>query len=206
LVLVLISASPAAAFGQRKGPIKDFTRSAAEPDKETPEAQLAARRRAAGIQEVQGFGVQKEPKRKPFPWLAVSMALLFAMALSPIAYRLFKSTRKDLEEHSTFGLKGSRREAREKEGPPSISRRPPARSGKPAQGETRIVADMGRTPRDAVWDAMGSAKSWVTAEWVASTASLGPSEAVDELAALAQEGFLQESQDRSGKQVFRIPS
>jgi hypothetical protein len=208
--LVSLMATPA--FGQKKANLQDFSGSAKEA---TEEEIKAARKKAAGIQDLGAFGASKEPPPKPFPWAAVVLGLLVMGAISPFALKMYKGTRKDLEDQSTFGMgKGARRgvEAGEAAEAPSLGRRPPARALKAAKekeaaSETRMLSGddvPGGAPRDLVWDAISGANgSWVTADWVATTAGLGAAESSDELAALVSEGYLEEARDRAGKPVFR---
>jgi hypothetical protein len=140
-------------------------------------------------------------------------------AAVPFALRMYRHTRRDLEDQSTFGLGKARKDvkgAAVEDEAPRISRRPPARGGKKelpeaessgggAGGETRMIeVAEEKTSRDAVWDAISGANgSWVTAEWVASNSGLSAAAATDEIGALVSEGYLQEARDRAGKPVYR---
>ena len=202
-LLTLLWASTA--WGQKKG-IQEFA-GEAKPD-ETAEEAKEAKRKASGAADVKVFGAAKEPPPKPFTWGAVGLAVLCM---------LYRSTRKDLEDQSTFGVGKGRKDvagAAAGEEAPRIGRRPPARGKKdqpePDQkvgGETRMIEmaeEPTATPRDAVWDAINAANgSWVTADWVASNAGLPVGQAGEEIGALVSEGYLQEARDRNGKPVFR---
>lgn len=207
--LMLVSAP---SFAQKKPVIQEF-----KSDAPTEEGEKVSRRRAAGFQDLGSFGAQKEPPPKPFPWLAIGLGFLIVLGLAPVGFKMYKSTRKDLEDQSTFGMTKARQEMKDAQGaaPAGLSRRPPARALKDknkqeAGGETRMLSTEdvpGNTPRDVVWDTVSGANgNWVTADWVATNAGLPASEASDELAALVQEGYLQEARDRAGKPVFRAAS
>jgi hypothetical protein len=218
LALALASAAPASA-AQRGGLSEYHPAPASGPAKTNEEIQAEARR-AAGLRDVKGFEVANTPKPRRFPWLATGLAVVALLVASPFAYRMFKSTRSDLQDQATFGLSGARRGADEapEEGaaaPARIARRPPAR----AAGETRIVktpvapgAEAKPPPsaparaRDRIWDAVTAANSWVSVEWVSTQSGLSSEVVADEIGALAQEGYLQQTRDRAGKPVFRVGS
>jgi len=216
LPLLVLTASPALA--QKKGAgLQSF--SAQPKTEETEEDAKAARRKAAGIQDLRSFGALREAPPKPFPWMGIGLAFLVMLALSPLGWKMYKSTRKDLEDQSTFGGKGKKDLAAAEAGEaPRISKRPPARALKASNSggkgnETRVLTtaeagldepEEGASSRDAVWDAISSSNgSWVTAEWVATTSGIAASETSEEIAALVQEGYLQEARDNKGKPVFR---
>lgn len=173
----------------------------------------SARRKAAGIRDVETFGKAKEPPPKPFPWAALALGAVVVCALIPVGMKVVDSTRKDLEDQSTFGLQ----KGRSSEGSSSASKRPAANDlaslsprpasrrsaakSKPAQ--PAATPDDGLTPRDRVWDAVTASGSWISAEAVASSAGMTIEEADDELGALVDEGYLQTRRDSAGRQVFR---
>ncbi len=219
LVLLLSIGFAATAFAQKRD-LRSFegnTTSRSMSDEEL----AAARRKAAGVKDVTEFGKAKEPPPKPFPWGSVVLGGLILGILAPVGYKVAVSTKQDLEDQSAFGLSKEGRTAA-KEGAEkkpqiatdlaSLSRRPASRragggrSAAAAQAEAAPAEDDGRTPRDRVWDAITSGGNWVTADWVASTAGLSPSEAIDELGALVAEGYLQERKDSAGRAVFRAVS
>lgn len=204
--LVCLLAGPA--YGQKKANLQEFSGSTAEP---TEEEIKAAKRKAAGIQDLSAYGASKEPPPKPFPWYAVLLGALIMVALAPVGFKMYKSTHKDLDDLSTFGRgKGGKAVAAgEGEAAPAFGRRPPARALKAAKEKAKeevveAEAPEGGTPRDLVWDAVsGSNGSWVTADWVATTAGIDADVATDEIAALVAEGYLEEARDRAGKPVYR---
>lgn len=204
VMLALVLATATTAFGQRRGELPSFKGTVS--DKISPEEVTAARRKAAGIQDVQRFGAAAEPKKKPFPWMAIGLVALVALATVPFARKMVKSTRRDLEDQATFGITKGREESSGESASPRTSRRPPARSAQAAANETRIVEveAVQRSPRDAIWDVIATSGAWMHADEIAAGARLGDSEAADELAALVSEGYLQENRDRAGKPIFKV--
>lgn len=175
---------------------------------------IAETRRAAGLQDLQPFGPPQQ-QEKPFPFLFMGLALLAGVVAMPFAYRMYKSTRAELDDQRTFGRnKGAAEEAPASPGEqagvaPRISRRPASRDS----GETRIssasaaakaLAPPEATPRDAVWDAVSGAGRWVTVEWVASEVGLSKAVVADEMGALATEGYFKQARDSAGNLVFRV--
>ncbi|HEY3445633.1 MAG TPA: hypothetical protein VGK67_04670 [Myxococcales bacterium] len=213
-LMCLVSLLAGPAYGQKKANLQEFSGNTVEP---TEEEIKAAKRKAAGIQDLNAFGAAKEPPPKPFPWAAVLLAVLIMGALTPVALKMYKSTHRELEDLSTFGRgKDAKKGVAAGEGDPApaFGRRPPARALKAAnekkkeKEEAPAEAAEGEpgTPRDLVWDAVsGSNGSWVTADWVATTAGLDAGAANDEIAALVSEGYLEEARDRAGKPVYRTP-
>jgi hypothetical protein len=207
-LLGLLVSTPA--LGQKKGGLQQFSGQVKQ--EQSAEELKEARRKAAGITDIKGFGVSREPPPKPFPWLAIGLVLIFMAAAAPFGWKMYKSTRGDLEDLSTFGMGKGRRavkEAAESAGALPISRRPPARAAKKEAAvstDTRIV-ETGEgqvTPRHAVGDAItNSGGNWVTADWVATKASLPGNSVSEEIAALVEDGYLQEARDSRGKPVFR---
>lgn len=164
-----------------------------------------SKRRGPGV-DVQGFGAKEAPKEKPFPWKGIGLASLVLLVAFPFGFRMYRSTRQDLEDQATFGLKGSAHEREEKaKGGDKGSRRSPTRkkaeAAKPA-ADAEPVADA----RDAVWGAISSANNWVGADWVASSAGIPVGQASSELSTLVEEGYVEETRDRSNKPVYRIAS
>lgn len=218
LVLLLALGIAGSAFAQKRE-IRSFEGGNA-PGKMSESELQAARRKAAGIRDVDSFGKSKEPPPKPFPWGAVIMGSLIVGMLAPFGYKMAQSTKEDLQAQATFGSQGGARSSSEVAAPrkqeiatdlASLSRRPASRRAganraAAASKEESPAADDGRTPRDRVWDAITSGGNWVTAEWVASTAGMSGAEATDEIAALVAEGYLQERKDSAGRAVFRAVS
>ncbi|MGC4113884.1 MAG: hypothetical protein QM765_04355 [Myxococcales bacterium] len=213
-LMCLVSLLAGPAYGQKKASLQEFSGNTVEP---TEEEIKAAKRRAAGIQDLNAYGASKEPPPKPFPWIAVLLGVIIMGALTPVALKMYKSTHKELEDLSTFGRgKGGAKgvEAGEGADAPSLGRRPPARALKAKQqakekeeaaaAAAQEAGGESSSPRDLVWDAIsGSNGSWVTADWVATTAGLAAAQANDEIAALVSEGYLEEARDRAGKPVYR---
>ncbi len=205
--LVFLLSSPALA--QKKGAgLQPF---AAQPKQDQTEEEIrAARRKAAGIQDLQAFGATREVPAKPFPWMGVGLAVLVMLACAPLGWKLYKSTRRDLEDSATFGTGKARKEvggSAEGEAP-RLSKRPPSRALKAAESEREpepeAEGEGEATARDAVWDAVSSSgDNWVTADWVATKAGLSAKEAAEEIGALVDEGYLQEARDNKGKPVFK---
>ncbi len=208
----MVGATPALA--QTRGLSEYHAKPSSAPAKSDQEL-IADARRAAGIQDLKSFGVQQAPKEKPFPFLPVGLGLLAGLVAAPFAYRMYKSTRTDLEDQRTFGRKsgggkeGSPAPPVEPAAPARLSRRPPTRQA----GETRIVSDASSaakalapaaSPRDAIWDAVTGARTWVTVEWVASEVGLSTDVVKDEIGALASEGYLKQARDSAGTPVFRV--
>ncbi len=210
-MMCLVSLLAGPAYGQKKANLQEFSGNTVEP---TEEEIRAAKRKAAGIQDLNAYGASKEPPPKPFPWYAVLLGVLVMGAMTPFALKMYKSTHRELEDMSTFGRgKGGARGVEGGEGAdaPALGRRPPARALKAKQQAAKekereqAAAEAGEsTPRDLVWDAISSSNgSWVTGDWVATTAGLDAASANDEIAALVSEGYLEEARDRAGKPVYR---
>jgi hypothetical protein len=209
LLLVSVCVMFAApALGQRKANLQEFKSSSSDDDSPPADTKEARRKAATGMGDLKNFGAAREPPPKPFPLLAVLLGVLVAGALVPVGMKMYKSTHKELEDLSTFGMsKGARLKETESEQAPSLSRRPPSRAlgaKKENVSETRVLeAEEAGTSRDLVWDAVSQAGQWVTTDWVASKAGLSSNEAADEIGALVEEGYLQEARDSKGKPVFR---
>jgi hypothetical protein len=211
-LLALALASAPSALAQSRNLSEYHARPSSAPPK-TDQELVAEARRAAGLQDLKPFGAAQAPKEKPFPFLAMGLALLAGLIASPFAYRMYKATRADLKDQRTFGRAGRAADgapaaSEEPEGPaPRISRRPPSRE----EGDTRIVssaagakaAPPAASARDAVWEAISGARSWVTVEWVASEVGLSTAAVADEVGALATEGYLRQARDSAGRPVFR---
>jgi hypothetical protein len=211
MALAVAIASAAPALAQHRGLSGYHPKPTSAPGKSNEEI-LADVRRAAN-QNIPQFGVTAAPKEKPFPWIAMGLALTAGVIATPFGYRMYKSTRAALEDQSTFGLKSGRRSesaaAGKAAGDASARKRPPARGA----GETRII-DTGKvaerslpgaaSARDAIWDAMASANAWVSVDWVASTVGFSATEVAEEIRVLEEEGYLKENRDKSGKPVFRV--
>jgi hypothetical protein len=210
--LAMVLAVPALA---RRGVSGYQTAPATGPAK-SDEEPVAEARRSEGLKDLRRFGEEEQPKEKPFPWLAMSIALAAGLLATPFAYRMYQTTRSDLEDQSTFGMRAGRRSehpsadsAESREAPQRLSRRPASREA----GETRIVgssaaaqrqlATAAPSARDAIWTAVSSANGWVTVNWVATATGLSADEVTDEIRALAAEGHLKETRDRSGTPVYR---
>jgi hypothetical protein len=212
LLLALALASASSALAQSRGLSGYHARPSSAPPK-TDQELVAEARRAAGLQDLKPFGAAQAPKEKAFPFLAMGLALLAGLIASPFAYRMYQATRADLKDLGAFGRAGRATEGappstEEPSGlAPRISRRSPPR----LEGDTRIVSSAGAAEaappaasvRDAVWDAISGARSWVTVEWVASEAGLSIAAAEDEMGALADEGYLKQARDSAGRPVFR---
>lgn len=212
LLLALALASASSALAQSRGLSEYHARPSSAPPK-TDQELVAEARRAAGLQDLKPFGAAQAPKEKPFPFLAMGLALLAGLIASPFAYRMYEATRADLRDQTTFGRAGRAADGApaspdEPAGlAPRISRQPPSRQ----EGDTRIVgsaaaaeaAPPAASARDAVWDAVSGARSWVSVEWVASEVGLSVAAVEDELGALATEGYLKQARDSAGRPVFR---
>lgn len=201
-LLCALVASPA--FGQRKSSLQQYSGQSQQGEL-TEEELREARRKAAGIKDLKDFGAKHQVPEKPFPWMAVGLAFIALMVSAPFGWKMYRSTRRDLEDQATFGMSKGRREGKEPATDErGLSRRPPRRGLKAEAKPEEPAAEEARSGRDAVWDALGSASgSWVTADWVATNAGLSPAEAQEEIGALVEEGYLQEARDRNGKPVFR---
>ncbi len=209
LILALAIGGSAPALAQSHGVSPYHPKPTSAPTKSNEEILADVRR---GNQDLRQFGVEIAPKAKPFPWIAMGIALTAGLIAAPFAYKMYKSTRTALEDQSTFGLKSGRRAERASAraaGDGAVQRKPPAR----AAGETRII-DTGKlaertapgapSTRDAIWNAMTGADTWVSVDWVASALGLSTTVIADEIHALAAEGYLKETRDQSGKPVFRV--
>ncbi|MGI5865286.1 MAG: hypothetical protein ACOX6T_24975 [Myxococcales bacterium] len=194
LALVLAGSSAWAAQKRPSSPLPAYQGDGLK--KMSPEQ---ARRRAAGIHDVKVYGEAEKPKEKPTPWKAIGLAAGLVALTVPVALRMYRSTRKDLEDQATFGLKGSREGAADK----PKKHMPSRRQSQPASAGALPEASA-QDGRDAVWGALSSANDWVGADWIASSAGLTQSVASKELAALVEEGYVEEARDRAGKPVFRI--
>lgn len=196
IVLSLVLAGSSAWAAQKR---PNNTLSSFQSDSSGKLSPEEARRRAAGIYDMKAFGEAEKPKEKPFPWKAVGLAAALVALTMPVAFRMYRSTRQDLEDQATFGMKGSREDGADKPKKRSPSRR---KSGPASAGASVEAAPV--DGRDAVWGALSSSTDWVGADWIASTAGLAASVATNELAALVEEGYVEEARDRAGKPVFRI--
>jgi hypothetical protein len=205
VVFALVLCTASTAFGQRRGgDLPSFNKQVS--GERDPEAIQAARRRAAGIQDLQGYGKATEPKKKPFPWKALGLVGFVALLCVPFALKMVRSTRKDLEDQATFGVRANR-EASSASGS-SRSRRPPSRGAGRAAREARAaeVAEPARSARDAIWDVLAGGGGWMRADEVARGSGLSLAEAADEIGALVEEGYLQEARDRAGQPIFKVAS
>ena len=140
--------------------------------------------------DVGAYGDQLKVPEKPFPWRAVLLGVILAALAAPGALLVYRSTSKDLSDLKTVGRQT---DGKEKSG--EAKRQPVEVSKGDALG--------GGSARDRVWEAVTSVNQWVPVDWVARTAGLSPSEATDELNALADEGQLEHANDKSGKPIFR---
>ena len=204
VLLGLLAASPAAA--QKRGGLQEFNGQVKQD--QTAEELKAARRKAAGVTDIKDFGINKEPPPKPIPWVAIGLAVLCLGAAAPFGWKMYKSTRGDLEDGSTFGMGKGRREVAPGEtagalpNSGGISRRPPSRQKKADGPQQPANSD---AARDAVWDALsGAGSNWVTADWVANKSGVPASQASEEIGSLLSEGHVQEARDSRGKPVFRL--
>jgi hypothetical protein len=218
--VLLVCAGAALAQPKRSG-IKSYEK--ADDDPQSAEERQMARRRAAGLGEVRVFGKTNLPPPKPFPWYAIGLGCLVLAGLAPFGWKAYVSTRQDLEDNATFGLQAGTRRAPPEDSASakqpvadlaSLSKRPasrrPGTSAAPAPaeqggGETRVLNlnEIEKSPRDKVWDAVSAATNWVSSDWVASSAGMTAAEVADEIGALVEEGYLQETKDRNGKPVFK---
>jgi hypothetical protein len=185
LLLIVALGVGMTALGQRPGKVGSYS----GPTTERPGA-------VAGRHQVEGFGVAKEPKPKPFPWIAVLMGVLAVGIATPIAYYYFNRTKTELESLKTFGrgASGEKIDAAGDEAP-AISRRPKGMSSSGAGGNSA---------RDTILAAVSRSKQWVTAEWVARTAGVSATIVADTLGSLAEEGQVQEARDTAGNPVYRL--
>jgi hypothetical protein len=208
IVLAFVLLASATAFGASKRTGSGLTSFQGGQTQQL--SQEEARKKAAGIQDVKTFGAVSAKKETPIPWRGLGLAALLLICAVPAGYQLYKSTRRDLEDQTTFGVKGKTHPAASHRS----GKRPPARAKAGASaggGETRIVdvaevaeASANAGARDAIWDAISSAPSWVNLDWVSEASNISVIETEDELSALVEEGYVEEKRDRTGKPIFRV--
>jgi hypothetical protein len=105
LLVVLVLVSGGAALAQRRQ-LNQF-----QGEEMTQEQRDAARSKPK--YNINAYGKDIKVKEEPFPWMALGLAGIVFAAVSPFAYRAYKSTTKDIADANTFGVAG-----REDEGEP----------------------------------------------------------------------------------------
>lgn len=163
-----------------------------------PSTQQAEHKRKG---EMAGFGEAAKIPEKPFPWMALGLAGLVFLVASPFAVQMMNSTNKDLEALKTTGRNSEGIEAALADGKTPGGERikggaAARRKAKPEQG--------GADPRDKVWEAVSSVPQWVPVSWVAQQAGVGDDVAEQQLAELADEGYVEGASDKAGKPIFRV--
>ncbi|NMO19726.1 hypothetical protein HPC49_40220 [Pyxidicoccus fallax] len=99
LVLVLALMSGGAALAQQ--PRRQVTEFQA-PREMTPEEREAAKQRAMG-NNLNAYGKDIQVKEKPTPWMAIGLAGLVFVAVTPFALRAYRNTSKEIAGANTFG-------------------------------------------------------------------------------------------------------
>jgi hypothetical protein len=100
LMVVLVLVSGGAALAQRRQ-IQEF-----QGEEMTQEQRDAARSKPK--YNINGYDRDIKVKEEPFPWMALGLAGIVFAAVSPFAYRAYKSTTKDIADANTFGVASSR--------------------------------------------------------------------------------------------------
>ncbi len=217
LAILFLLMLPLSAGAQKRPEVREYS----GPTEGPSEAEIAAaKRRATGNIDVKEYGKSALPKEKPIPWMAIGLGFLVLLALSPLAYKTFLSTRKDLEDQATFGRKGTtppdEKGASSEDKPRPAVRRAQQQAAAPngeespqqKANETRMIdasaLNASANARDLVWNALSQAGQWVSAEWVAKQAKLPAGTTQGEIDTLVAEGYLEQTKDKSGRPVFRV--
>jgi hypothetical protein len=106
IVLVLVTGGAAMAQPQRK--LQSF-----EGEVMTQEQRDAARSKSK--YNINSYGKDIPVKDEPFPWMALGLAGLVFVVVSPFAYRAYKSTAKEMSQAHVFGVSSSREGAEDEQ-------------------------------------------------------------------------------------------
>jgi hypothetical protein len=105
LLVVLVLVSGGAALAQRRQ-LGQF-----QGEEMTQEQRDAARSKPK--YNINDYGRDIKVKEEPFPWMALGLAGIVFAAVSPFAYRAYKSTTKDINDANTFGVASGREDESE---------------------------------------------------------------------------------------------
>ena len=107
LLVVLVLVTGGAALAQRRQ-LQSF-----QSDEMTLEERNANRSKSK--YNINSYGKDIPVKDEPFPWMALGLAGLVFVVVSPFAYRAYRSTTKEMADANVFGVSSAREGAEEEQ-------------------------------------------------------------------------------------------
>jgi len=107
LLVVLVLVTGGAAVAQRRQ-LQSF-----EAEVVTEEQREADRSKSK--YNITAYGKHIPVKDEPFPWMALGLAGLVFVVVSPFAYRAYKSTTKEMADANVFGVSSAREGAEDEQ-------------------------------------------------------------------------------------------
>jgi hypothetical protein len=108
LLVVLVLVTGGAAMAQPRRQLQSF-----EGEVMTQEQRDANRSKSK--YNINSYGKDIPVKDEPFPWMALGLAGLVFVVVSPFAYRAYRSTTKEMADANVFGVSSAREGAEEEQ-------------------------------------------------------------------------------------------
>lgn len=103
LLVVLVLVSGGAAVAQQRRQMQEFK--GGEMTQQEREAE-----RSRPKYNINAYGKDIKIKEEPIPWMAIGLACIAFVVVSPFAWRAYKNTTKEMAEANVFGVNNARDE------------------------------------------------------------------------------------------------
>ena len=170
---------------------------------------------ASGSNKLRSYGstgaqeMQEKPSDPLVPVYAIVLCLLIGGGCLPVAMKLMKENNQRLADEATFGRNPdgvgepvSRRAGpRNAGGSDELARLGDDGDGAESPGMPRLSPE---EVHERVWYKLQDSQKWLSAEGVARLAKLDVEQVREELKLLAQDDYIEESRDKTGRPIYKM--
>ena len=212
LLLAVFCFLPSSSFAQapKRSGIKEYSPAQASRKADSAEDKRSLAKGNAGklrsYDHADEIAAQKPPSDPYTILYGVLLALFIGMCCAPVMFKLQRDNKKRLADEASFGRNGEgsgdAAAASGRDGP-SDGLAVLDDAGERHPSVPRVSAD---ELRERVWNTLIDAQKWLSAEGVARLAKLDPDQARGELQDLARDGHIEQSKDRTGRPIYKMPA